>query len=161
VLSASDRSKNLCSSPQRMTTSSASRLRCTIVIAHAYRNVAAKSRSDEASMLLSTTREKPRSRASWSTSIAYAIPATAPEPDGRSRGASQAREVAAQRRGVREEEVRHEHGLCRAEVREGRHQRIAGRRRLRGQRLDDARDRALKDRDAPAQIQAQVERHLF
>ncbi len=70
VLSASDSSKNRCSSPHRMIRSSARRLRCTIVIAHAYRNVAAKSRSDEASMLLSTTREKPRSCASAAVSIA-------------------------------------------------------------------------------------------
>ncbi len=69
VLSASESSKNRYSSPQRMMRSSASRLRCTIARAHAYRNVAAKSRSDEASMLLATTRENPSSRASAWTSM--------------------------------------------------------------------------------------------
>src|SRR5262245_2359531 len=73
-----------------MIKSSASRLKCTIVNADAYRNEAAKSRSDDASMLLSTMREKPRSRASVSTSIAYAVPAIAPLPSGSASHSSRA-----------------------------------------------------------------------
>src|SRR5262245_29729644 len=73
-----------------MIKSSASRLKCTIVNADAYRNDAAKSRSEDASMLLSTMREKPRSRASASTSIAYAVPAIAPLPSGSASHSSRA-----------------------------------------------------------------------
>ena len=47
---------------------SARRLRCTIASETAKRNDATKSRSDEASMLLSTTREKPSRRASRAVS---------------------------------------------------------------------------------------------
>ena len=57
--------------------------------------------------------------------------------------------------------MRDQHRLRRAEVRERRHQRVAGRCRLRGQRGDDARDGALQQRDAAAQVQPQVERHLL
>ena len=56
---ASDNSKNPYSSPLKITMSSAKRLRCTMVNAHAWRKVDTKSRSDEASMLLATTRENP------------------------------------------------------------------------------------------------------
>ena len=73
----------------------------------------------------------------------------------------QAREIAAQRRRVRQEEVRDEHRLRRTEVRERRHQRVARRRGLRGQRVDDAGDRALQQRDAPPQVEPQIERHLL
>ena len=57
--------------------------------------------------------------------------------------------------------MRDEHRLRRPEMRERRHQRVAGRRRLRRQRVDDARDRALQQRNAPPQIEPQVERHLL
>ena len=54
-----------------------------------------------------------------------------------------------------------QHRLGRAEMRERRHQRVARRRGLRGQCVDDARHRALQQRNAAAQIQAQIQRHLL
>ena len=70
VLEASESWKNPCSSSQKMMRSSDSRLRCTISMAQACRNAATKSRSDDASMLLLTTRENPRRDASIAVSIA-------------------------------------------------------------------------------------------
>ena len=117
-------------------------------------------------MLLATTREKPRSRGervdvdrrSWCRQSRR-------EPSGSASASSRAprepREVAPQRRRVREEEVRDQHRLRRAEVRERRHQRVAGRRGLRRQRVDDAGDRALQQRNAAPQIEPQIERHLL
>ena len=46
-------------------------------------------------------------------------------------------------------------------MRERRHQRVAGRRRLRRERGDDAGDAALQQRDAAPQVQPQIERHLL
>ena len=59
-------------------------------------------------------------------------------------GGGQPIEVAPQRRHVREKEVRDEHRLRRPEMRIGRHQGFAGRRRLRRQRFDDGRHRPLQ-----------------
>ena len=95
-----------------------------------------------------------------------AVPAIAPEPSGSasasSRAPCEALVVAPQRRGVREEEMRDEHRLRRPEVRERRHQRVAGRRRPapRAPRRTRA-TAALQQRNAPAQIEPQVERHLL
>ena len=66
-----------------MITSSASRLTCTMARATVWRKVDTKSRSATASMLLTTTREKPRRAASAAVSIRYGMPAMAPEPSGR------------------------------------------------------------------------------
>ena len=57
--------------------------------------------------------------------------------------------------------MRDEHRLRRTEVRERRHQRVARRRGLRRQRVDDAGDRALEQRNAPPQVEPQIERHLL
>ena len=118
-------------------------------------------------MLLATMREKPRSRGervdvdrrSWCRQSRR-------EPSGSASASSRAprepREVAAQRRDVREEEMRDQHRLRRPEVRERRHQRVAGRcapgRRA---RRSTARDRALQQRNAAAQVEPQIERHLL
>ena len=75
--------------------------------------------------------------------------------------AGEPREIAAQRRRVREKKMRDEHGLRRAEMGERRHQRVAGGGRLRGQPLDDRGHRALQQRDAPPQVEPQIERHLL
>ena len=76
-------------------------------------------------------------------------------------GSLKARVVAPERRGVGEKEVRHEHGLRRPKMREGRHQRVARGGRLRRQRRDDAANASLQARDAPEQIQPQIDRHLL
>ncbi len=68
VATESSISKKPNSSPDSRMTSSASRLRCTIASAQAYRNDATKSRSPDASMLLATTRENPSLAASQCTS---------------------------------------------------------------------------------------------
>ncbi len=70
VADASASSKNPCSSPVKRMRSSASRLRCTMHSATACRNADTKSRSDDASMLLATTREKPSRFASAAVSTA-------------------------------------------------------------------------------------------
>ena len=57
--------------------------------------------------------------------------------------------------------MRDEHRLCRAEMGEGRHERVGRRVRLGRQRADHARHRALQERNAPAQIQPQIQRHLL
>ena len=57
--------------------------------------------------------------------------------------------------------MRDQHRLRRAEVRERRHQRVARRRRLRGERVDERRDGALQQRNAPPQVEPQIERHLL
>jgi len=62
---------------------------------------------------------------------------------------------------VRQEEMRDKRRLGRAKVREHRHQRVTRRRRLNGQRVDDRGDRPLDFENPAAQVQAQVERHLF
>ncbi len=57
--------------------------------------------------------------------------------------------------------MRDQHRLRGAEVREGRHERVAGGRGLRRQRTDDARDAPLQQRDPPPQVEPQVERDLL
>ena len=116
-------------------------------------------------MLLATTREKPRSRASASTSIGVARARNGARAERQRVGfgarGRQALVIAPQRRDVRQEEMRDQHRLRRAEVRERRHQRVAGRGRLRRQRGDDAGDAALQQRNAAPQVQPQIERHLL
>src|SRR5262249_42093742 len=51
--------------------------------------------------------------------------------------------------------------LRRPEVRERRHQRVAGRVRLRGQRADQLYDRALQQWNATPQVQPEIERDLL
>ena len=70
VADESDSPKNACSSPVNRIRSSARRLKCTMHSATACRNADTKSRSDDASMLLATTRENPRRFASAAVSTA-------------------------------------------------------------------------------------------
>ena len=167
VLSASDSSKNWWSSPQRMMRSSARRLRCTIVRAARRRGkLAAKSRSDDASMLLATTRREPevaRQRVDVDV-VARSGDRAGAERQRVGFGPRAARKpivVAPERRHVREKEMRDEHRLRRPEVRERRHQgvvRLAG---LPRERRHQPLDCPLEERDAPPQVQAQVERNLL
>ncbi len=138
VLSASENSKNRCSSPQRMMRSSASRLRCTIVrrrrIEKRRRKIAIRRRVDavgddavEAEIggqLLDVD---------W---IARAGDRAGSERQriGLLARPGQPVVVAAQRRDMGEQEVRHQHRLRRTEVRVRRHQRVAGGSSLRRQR---------------------------
>ena len=93
------------------------------------------------------------------------MPATAPEPSVHASAsciaARQAIVVAAQRGGVRQKEVRHQHRLRLAQVRVRRHQRLAGVRGAIGERGHDLGHGALQHRDLPPQIEPQVERHLL
>ena len=165
VLSASDSSKNRCSSPHRMIRSSASRLRCTIVM-----RAGVEERGGEIAVgrgvhaVVDDAREAEVARERVDVD-GVGVPAMAPLPSGSASASSRAPpsrvEIAPQRRDVRQKEMRDEHRLRRTEMRERRHQRVAGRRRLRGQRVDDARDGALQQRNAAAQIQPQIERHLL
>ena len=82
------------------------------------------------------------------------MPATAPDPSvqrvGLGAGARQPLVVAAQRRDVRQEEMRDQHRLRRPEVRERRHQRVAGGGRLLRERGNHPRDAALQLRNRAA-----------
>ena len=84
-------------------------------------------------MLLATTREKPRSRGERVDVDGVARAGDRARAERQRVGlvarGREAREIAAQRRDVREKEMRDEHRLRRPEVRERRHQRVAGRRR--------------------------------
>ena len=62
---------------------------------------------------------------------------------------------------MREEKMRYQHGLGAAQMRIGRHQRVAGAFCHRDEGLHVRRDRALDLRYPPLQVQAQVQRHLF
>ena len=69
--------------------------------------------------------------------------------------------VAAQGRGVAQQKVRHQHGHGAAHVRVRRHQRITGALGLVGKGRNRGAQLFLQQRDAPAQIQPQVQRHLL
>ena len=73
----------------------------------------------------------------------------------------QPRVIAAQRRGVAQQEVRDEHRHRAAHVRVRRHQRIAGLLGLIGERGDERAQLLLQQRNAAAQIQPQIDRHLL
>ena len=79
---ASGRERKRNSEDDQYTISSASRDRCIIVTAHAYRKSAAKSRSDTASTLFSHTPSIPSSRAVNARSRGNVEPASAPAPSG-------------------------------------------------------------------------------
>ena len=57
--------------------------------------------------------------------------------------------------------MRNEHRLRRAEMRERGHEGVAGRRCLRGERVDDGGDGPLQQWNAAAQVQPQIQRDLF
>ena len=71
------------------------------------------------------------------------------------------RVIAAQRRGVAQQEVRHQHRHGAAHVRVRRHQRVAGPLGLIGERRDDRAQLLLQQRNAAAQVQPQIDRHLL
>ena len=118
-------------------------------------------------MLLSTMREKPRSRGERVDVDGVArcrqsrrSRAAAHRP----RRAPPASRAKSRRSGAAcdEEEMRDEHRLRRAEVRERRHQRVARRRRLRRERVDHARaTAALQQRNPAPQVEPQIERDLL
>ena len=89
----------------------------------------------------------------------------APDPSGSSSiSSSTSREaavIAPERGDVREKEMRHEDRLRAAQVRVRRHQRVAGRFGALGERRDQRGDAPLQLRDAPFQIQPQVDRDLL
>ena len=62
---------------------------------------------------------------------------------------------------MREKEVGDEHRLRRTEMRVRRHEAVARPRGLRRKRLDEGGHGLLERRDAPPQVQAQIERHLL
>ena len=74
---------------------------------------------------------------------------------------AEARVVTPQRRRVGEEEVRRQHRLGAPQVRVGRHEHGPGPIRLRRQRRHQIHERALQHRQAPAEIEPQVERDLL
>jgi hypothetical protein len=57
--------------------------------------------------------------------------------------------------------MRDEHRLGAAQVRVGRHHRVAGGRRLIGEDLDEGLERFLKQRNPPLQIKPQIQRDLL
>ena len=69
--------------------------------------------------------------------------------------------IAPQRCRMREKEMRDQHRLGRTEVCEGRHDRISGAGCLPRQRGDDALDTALHQRNAPPQVQAEIQGDLL
>ncbi len=73
----------------------------------------------------------------------------------------EARVIAAQRRRMTQQEVRHEHRHRAPQVRVRRHQRIAGLLGLIGERRDGRAQSFLEQRNAAAQIQPQVDRDLL
>ena len=89
----------------------------------------------------------------------------APDPSGNASASARADAepivIAPERRDVRQEKMRDEHRLRGPEMREGRHQRVAGRPRLAGQRGNHAFDSALQQRNAAPEIEPQVDRHLL
>ena len=94
------------------------------------------------------------------------MPAIAPEPSGSSSTSAEhrveARVIAPQRRGVREEVVRGEDRLRPAHVRVRRHQRIAGLRRALGEhRRSSARRPRCSSRHAALQVQPQIDGDLL
>ena len=116
-------------------------------------------------MLLATMREKPRSRASCCDVdlVAGAGNRAGSERQRVGLGARAAEPVviAPQRGDVRQEEMRDENRLRRPEVRERGHQRVAGVRRLARERGDTGRHAALQQRDAPSQIEPEIDRDLL
>ena len=141
------------------------RERWTIDSETACRKLAAKSRSDDESMLLVTTRLKPSLSARNFVSIGVT---------GAGNGAGserqrvrlftrrfQPRVIAPQRGRMTQQKVGHEHGHRPPQVRVRRHQRVAGLLRLIGERRDCGAQFLLQQRNAAAQIQAQVDRDLF
>jgi hypothetical protein len=62
---------------------------------------------------------------------------------------------------VRQEEVGDEHRLGAAKVRVRRHQRRPGALGLPGKSADEGHERVLQQRDAAAEVEPQIERHLF
>src|SRR5450830_1883417 len=75
--------------------------------------------------------------------------------------ASQAIEIPAQRRTVREQEMGHEDRLCAAEMRVRRHQRITRPPGQRDELPDRLRDGALDVRHAALEIQSEIDGHLL
>ena len=69
--------------------------------------------------------------------------------------------IAPQRGGVAQQEVRHQHRHGAAQVRVGRHQRVAGLFGLIGERGDGRAQFVLQPRDPAAQVQPQVDRDLL
>ena len=142
VLSASDSSKKRCSSPERMMRSSASRLRCTIVdrarVEERRGEIAIRrgidAVGDDAREAEIAGQRVDVDRRSWCRRWR---PSRAAAQSASARAGVEALEVAPERRGMREEEVRDQHRLRRPEMRERRHQRVAGRRGLRRKRRDD------------------------
>ncbi len=117
-------------------------------------------------MLLATTREKPRSRGQRLDvdGVAGARNRAGSERQrvGFRRGGRQPIVIAPERRDVREEKMRDEHRLRRPEMRERRHQRVAGGSTPGATSAAiDARERPLQQRDAAAQVQTQIDRHLL
>ena len=117
-------------------------------------------------MLLSTMREKPRSRASACDVDRVAGAGNRARTErqrvGLAPGGAEPIEVAPERRRVREEEVRDQHRLRRTEVRERRHQRVA--RPCAAWSASAAitcAHQPLQQRDAAPQIEAQIERDLL
>ena len=145
--------------------SSASRLRCTIVIAQANWNdggkVAIRRGVDAVD---DDSREAQVARERLHVDL-VARPGDGARPERERIGfVSRARHplvIAPQRGHVREEEVRHQDGLRGAEVRERGHERVAGRGRLVHQSGDHAGDPALQQRNVTHQVEPQIERHLL
>ena len=69
--------------------------------------------------------------------------------------------IAPQRRGVAEQEVADQHRHRTTHVGVGRHQRVAGAVGLIGQRRDHGAHPGLQQRNAPPQVETEVERHLL
>ena len=116
-------------------------------------------------MLLRTMREKPSARgeARRVHRIAGAGNGARTERQrvGFVGGRREPRVIAAKRGGMRQKVVRDQHRLGAAQVRVGRHQRRPGTFGLIGAGADQRRDARLQRRDAAAQIQPQIERHLL
>ena len=70
-------------------------------------------------------------------------------------------DIAPERGGVRQPDVRDEHRLGAAEMRVRRHHGLAGRLRLMRERVDERRERVLNLADAPPEVQPEVERDLL
>ena len=69
--------------------------------------------------------------------------------------------VAAQRRHVAQQKVRHQHGHRATQVGVRGHERIARLLGLIRQRRNESPDESLKQRDAPPEIQPEIDRHLL
>ena len=158
-------SKNPNSSPVIRMKSSAMRDRCTIDSDTACRKLTAKSRSDEASMLLAHDARKAEARGQRRGVDGVAGAGDRARAE-RQRVGFFARDlepvmIAAQRGGVAQQEVRDQHRHGAAHVRVRRHQRVARPLGLVGKRGDRRPQLLLQQRNAAAQVQPQVDRHLL